>query len=132
MRQQQVETRRRTVKVPAAEAQVRRKRPSKVHTDPEIIALITAAAEEIVAKKYDTLFVRAERAEAKRRRIEPSDRMVKLQRFIERHGEVSYRASLGMNWTSLGGLMTRGLVEHAMNEKGEEVVRIVTHKKAKE
>jgi hypothetical protein len=76
----------------------------------EVANLLAAAKLAIASRKEVTVFIDLKRAQGKSARMEPTDNQSELMRFIMQHAPVPFAETIGMNWTMLGGLLTRGLV----------------------
>jgi hypothetical protein len=77
---------------------------------PMVRMMIAKAIEELEAAE-PSLFMTADRAKGKAKRINPTDTQARLLRYVQQHQPIPFRRTLAMDWRFLGGLLTRHRVE---------------------
>lgn len=85
-------------------------KPKKHRVSPLIRKLIAEAVAELEDAE-PTLFMTADRAKGKAKRINPTDTQRRLLRYVQTHQPIPFHQSLAMDWRFLGGLLTRHRVE---------------------
>lgn len=91
-------------------------RPKKV-----IQAFVDAATEGILKHELESALCTSRRAKSKKEKLNPTPKQKRLLRWIWMR-RITFAESLGMNWTFLGGLMTRGLVSLQRDPKTGELL----------
>ncbi len=99
-----------------AERAALKKRPKKL-----IAAFTDAAVSGISMGELESALCSARRAKGKRAKLNPTPKQKRLLRWIWMR-RITFADSLGMNWTFLGGLMTRGLVSLRRDARTGEVL----------